>query len=199
MSWNNNSTRDGNIGNSNVTAITSATSLPPVIPIACVTSITFVPSTTSVSSAAAAPAAVSRFPGVASLKARLLDCRGPEEYVAVIRALVATRNPAAIRVLASLLDSTGVIAEESIAGLLTFGEAVIPAMRACVDSLDYDMIRHGHRVLAALGDAASERWLRRDDRECVLACLERVGLSDAESVLWRPVIASDSDEEKESS
>lgn len=39
---------------------------------------------------------------------RLLDrCVGSEEYVAVIRALVATRDVAAVDVLASLLDSTG--------------------------------------------------------------------------------------------
>jgi hypothetical protein len=40
------------------------------------------------------------------------------------------------------------------AGLLTFGEAVVPAMRECIDSLDYDMIRHGHEVLARLGERA---------------------------------------------
>ncbi len=117
---------------------------------------------------------------VAALEDRLLGCRGSEDYVAVIRALVATREPAAIRVLGSLLDSLGPIADESIAGLLTFGEAVIPAMRECVDSLDYDMIRHGHRVLAALGDAASKRWLREDEAERIDAYLERMGFSDLE-------------------
>ena len=110
---------------------------------------------------------------VVALKRRLRDCEGSEEYVAVIRALVATRDPAAIRVLASLLDSNGPIATESIAGLLTFGEAVVPAMRKCIDSLDYDMIRHGHQVLARLGDAASEQWLLDDRAECVAAYRER--------------------------
>jgi hypothetical protein len=117
---------------------------------------------------------------VAALEDHLLDCIGSEDYVAVIRALVATRDPAAIGVLASLLDSVGPIAEESIAGLRTFGEAVIPAMRECVDSLDYEMIRHGHRVLAALGDEASEQWLRDDDAERIEAYLERLGFADLE-------------------
>jgi hypothetical protein len=115
---------------------------------------------------------------VAALEDRLLDCIGSEDYVAVIHALVATRDPAAIGVLASLLDSVGPIAKESIAGLLTFGDAVIPAMRECVDSLDYDMIRHGHQVLATLGDAASKQWLRDDRAECVAAYRERLGFPD---------------------
>jgi hypothetical protein len=112
---------------------------------------------------------------ISSLEDRLLDCIGSEDYVAVIRALVATRDPAAIRVLASLLDSVGPIAEEAIAGLLTFGDAVIPAMRECTDSLDYDMIRHGHQVLATLGDTASVQWLRDDRAECIAAYRERLG------------------------
>lgn len=112
---------------------------------------------------------------VSSLKRRLPRCIGSEDYVAVIHALVATCDPAAIRVLASLLDSVGPIAEEAMAGLLTFGDAVIPAMRECTDSLDYDMIRHGHQVLAALGDAASAQWLRDDRAECIAAYRERLG------------------------
>jgi len=130
---------------------------------------------------------------VTALKRRLHHCDGSEDYVAVIRALVATRDPAAIRVLASLLDSTGPIAIESIAGLLTFGEAVIPAMRKCVDSLDYDMIRHGHFVLAALGDEASKQWLREDDIDRVEAYLERRGFVDVEC---GDGIANETDEEK---
>jgi hypothetical protein len=115
---------------------------------------------------------------VAKLERRLQRCRFSEQYVVVIRALVATGDRAAIRVLASLLDSTGPIAEESIAGLLAFGAAVIPAMRECVDSLDYEMIRHGHRVLAGLGDEASQQWVRDDDDERIAAYLERKGFSD---------------------
>jgi hypothetical protein len=117
---------------------------------------------------------------VAALEQRLDHCDGSEDYVAVIRALVATRDPAAIRVLASPLDSVGPIAEESIAGLLTFGAAAIPAMRECVDSLDYEMIRHGHRVLAGLGDEASEQWLHDDDAERIEAYLDRKGFCDVE-------------------
>jgi hypothetical protein len=114
---------------------------------------------------------------VAALVQRLHECVGSEDYVAVIRALVAMGDPTAIGVLASLRDSVGPIAEESVAGLLTFGEAAIPAMRPCVDSLDYEMIRHGHRVLSALGDEASAKWLRDDDAERIEAYLERVGFS----------------------
>jgi hypothetical protein len=112
---------------------------------------------------------------ISSLEDRLLDCIGSEDHVAVIRALVATRDPAAIRVLASLLDSVGPIGEEAIAGLLTFGDEAIPAMRECVDSLDYDMIRHGHQGLATLGDAASVQWLRDDHAERIAAYRERLG------------------------
>ncbi len=140
---------------------------------------------------------------VAVLEDRLLDCIGSEDYVAVIRALVETRDRAAIRVLASLLDSVGgPIIEESFAGLLTFGEAVIPAMRECTDSLDYDMIRHGHQVLAALGDAVSKQWLRADRAECAAAYLERRGVLEADDGTppLRPLeaAANQTDEEKES-
>jgi hypothetical protein len=128
---------------------------------------------------------------VSSLEDRLPGCIGSEDYVTVIRALIATRDPAAIRVLASLLDSVGPIAEEAIAGLLTFGDVVIPAMRECTDSLDYDMIRHGHQVLATLGDAASAQWLRDDLAERIAAYLERRGLP---FILLEFVIANETDE-----
>jgi hypothetical protein len=137
---------------------------------------------------------------VAALEERLLDCVGSEDYVAVIRELVATRDPEAIRVLASLLDSVGgPIIEESIAGLLTFGEAVVPAMRECVDSLDYDMIRHGHHVLAELGDEASRQWLRDDNADRMAAYLERQGVDpDAWTELEVEAIANEADEQGES-
>jgi len=115
---------------------------------------------------------------VAALERSLEECDGSDDYVAVIHALVATRHPAAIRVLASLVDSAGPIAEESIAGLVTFGEAAIHAMRECADSLDYDMIRHSRRVLVALGDAESKQWLREDDDERIAAYLERKGFTE---------------------
>jgi hypothetical protein len=131
---------------------------------------------------------------VSLLEDRLLDCVGSEDYVAVIRALAATRDPTAIHVLASLLDSVGPIAQEAIVSLLTFGDAVIPAMRGCVDSLDYDMIRHGHEVLAALGDAVSQRWLRDDLAERIAVYCEHRGIS---LLLAEIVIANDTDEPSE--
>jgi len=71
-------------------------------------------------------------------------------------------------------------------------------MRECVDSLDYEMIRHGHRVLAGLGDDASQRWLREDDDERIAAYLERKGLSDDAALPYRVLIANDPDEPKQS-
>jgi HEAT repeat protein len=132
---------------------------------------------------------------VATLKRRLRDCISTDDYVEVIHALVATGDRAAIRVLASLLDSSGPIGEESIAGLITFGEAAIPAMRKCIDSLDYEMIRHGHRVLAALGDEASKQWLRDDDVERMHAYLDRKGFG--ELTQWLFLIANETDEPNE--
>ena len=132
---------------------------------------------------------------VATLKRRLRDCMSSDDYVEVIHALVATGDRAAIRVLASLLDSTGPIAEESIAGLITFGEAAIPAMRKCVDSLDYEMIRHGHRVPAALGDEVSKQWLRDDDVERMHAYLDRKGFGELAG--WLFLIANETEEPNE--
>lgn len=134
---------------------------------------------------------------VATLARRLRHCVGSDDYVAVIRALVATRDPAAIRVLASLLDSGGPIAEESIAGLVTFGDAAIPAMRRCVDSDDYEMCRHAHRVLASLGDQASRQWLRDDDAERIAAYLERKGFSKLDIELFAILAANETDEAKD--
>ena len=112
----------------------------------------------------------------ADLTDRLADCRRSADYVDTIRALAAIRDPRAIDVLAALLDSTGTIAEASIAALLSFGDAAVPAMRRCIDSDDADIIRHGHVVLAQLGDADAARWIARDDRERSDAFLESVGL-----------------------
>jgi hypothetical protein len=149
------------------------------------------PSTESTASSLPTDSTPSR---VAAIADRLRDCIGSEDYVTVILALVATCDPAAIPVLAALLDSVGPIAEESIAGLLTFGDAVVPAMRGCVHSLDYDMIRHGHQVLAALGDAASKEWLRDDRAECIAAYGERVGFPDLPG---DALVANETDEPSE--
>ncbi len=64
-------------------------------------------------------------------------------------------------------------------------------MRECVDSLDYDMIRHGHQVLATLGDAASVQWLRDDHAECIAAYRERLGFP---FILLDVFIANETDE-----
>ena len=122
---------------------------------------------------------------VASLERRLDECVGSQDYVEVIHALVLTRRQGAVRVLATLLDSTGPIAEESIAGLVALareGLDVVPAMRRCADSDDYEMIRHAHRVLRELGDAASAKWLREDDGERIEAYLDTKGFTPEEAL-----------------
>jgi len=144
------------------------------------------------------PATVTCITSVAALERRLDDCVGSEDTVVVIRALVATGKRAAIPVLASLLDSTGPIAEESIAGLVTLGETfeeVEGAMRVCVESDDYEMIRHAHRVLAALGDEASEEWIDGDDAERIEAYLESKGIESVELLEW--IVGNDGDETEE--
>jgi hypothetical protein len=128
---------------------------------------------------------------VASLERRLDECVGSQDYVEVIHALVLTRRQGAVRVLATLLDSTGPIAEESIAGLVALareGLDVVPAMRRCVDSDDYEMIRHAHRVLRELGDAASARWLREDDGERIDAYLDRKGFTLEDAIARLDVV-----------
>jgi hypothetical protein len=127
---------------------------------------------------------VTAAPSIAALERRLRRCSYSEQYVEVIRAIVATRCERAVSVLARLLDSTGPIAEESIAGLVSLAKGagldVRPAMLRCTDSDDYEMIRHGHRVLAALGDEASRAWLRADDGERVERFLDEKGFFDAD-------------------
>ena len=139
---------------------------------------------------------------VARLEARLDFCGGSEEYVEVIHALVATGKKGAVRVLASLLDSTGPIAEESIKGLITLatdaGLDVAPAMKKCTGSDDYEMIRHAHRVLIALGSEESREWLRADDAERIEAYLDKQGFTDEDDRVWAKLeagIANDADEE----
>jgi hypothetical protein len=144
-------------------------------------------------------ATVTCITSVAALERRLDDCVGSEDYVVVIRALVATRKPAAVRVLASLLGCTGPIAEESIAGLVTLGETfgqVVGAMRECVESDHYESIRHGHRVLAALGHEESVQWLHDDDEERIAAYLESKGITEQEGELLRALVANGSEDEE---
>ena len=119
---------------------------------------------------------------VARLEARLDDCIGSDDYLAVIEALVATEKKAAVRVLAELLDMSGPVAEAAIAGLVTLarhaGIDVAPRMKRCADSDDYEMGRHAHRVLAELGDAESAQWLRYDDEDRIEAYLDEKGFTE---------------------
>jgi hypothetical protein len=137
---------------------------------------------------------------VAALEGRLRHCRFSEQYVKVIRALVATGEQDAVRVLASLLDSTGPIAEESIAGLVQLAEAgleVLPAMSRCVDTEDYELMRHAHRVLAALGRETSAQWLAADDDERIEIYLESKGITREDAqFLVTPHLANDGTDEE---
>jgi hypothetical protein len=151
------------------------------------------------------PATVTPLSSVSALKRRLEACDFSEQYVEVIRALVATRSERAVRILAGLLDSTGPIAEESIAGLVKLareqGFDVGPAMRLCARSDDYEKIRHAHRVMAELGDEASRAWLRADDAERIEAYFDRKGFFDEDErrdVKALAGVANDDGEEDES-
>lgn len=97
-----------------------------------------------------------------------------EDYVAAIRAIAATEDPDAIPVLASFMDSPGIVGREAALGLfLHFGQlAAEPMRRLIAQSIDEDQIRNAYRVLAALGDEYALRavfahcWadLDEDDR-----------------------------------
>jgi HEAT repeat protein len=132
---------------------------------------------------------------VAVLARRLDECGGSDDYVAVIHALEATGDPRAVRVLAGLLDSTGPIAEASIAALVSFGEVAVPALVACTECDDYETIRHAHRALAALGHGASTAWLAADDADRVDAYLDEKGLTRAEWDGLTPRVANQVDEQ----
>lgn len=69
-------------------------------------------------------------------------------------------------------------------------------MRRCADSDDYDMIRHAHRVLAALGDEASAQWLVDDEEERIAAYLERQGFTDMADLPEPPCAANGADEQE---
>jgi hypothetical protein len=88
----------------------------------------------------------------------LEDCTTSAGYVRVIRRMTRTADPDAIAILASLLDTPGVVGAAAVKGLISFGQLADAEMRRCVaDGVDEDMIRNAHRVLAALGDAYSQR------------------------------------------
>ena len=113
---------------------------------------------------------------LASLERALDGCLTSTEYVVVIRKITRTRDPGAIAVLASLLDSPGPIGAAAVRGLKSFGPLAETEMRRCVaQSMDEDQIRNAHRVLAALGDAYSRRavraccWADLDDEDAIAA------------------------------
>jgi hypothetical protein len=87
----------------------------------------------------------------------LEDCTTSTQYIRVIRQITRTQHPDAIAILASLLDSPGPVGAAAVKGLISFGQLAEAEMRRCLDAMDEDMIRNAHRVLAALGDAYSQR------------------------------------------
>jgi hypothetical protein len=94
---------------------------------------------------------------VRTLSRLIDDAMDNTAILPLIAQLAGTRKLAAIAVLASLLDSAGSVGDAAVHALIGFGDAVIPAMRECLDAMDEDMIRNAHRVLAALGDVDSAR------------------------------------------
>lgn len=90
-----------------------------------------------------------------------------EDYVDCIRALEATRHPDAALVIGDLLDMPGPVGDEAVTALIWLASRGIGSVceDCCVRiwvSLDDDEIRNAHRVLAALGDRASQRALAAD-------------------------------------
>jgi hypothetical protein len=108
---------------------------------------------------------------------RALDrCTTSTEYVDVIRKITCTRDPDAIAILASLLDSPGPVGAAAVKGLISFGQFAEAEMRRCLaQSMDEDQVRNAHRVLAKLGDAYSKRavnaycWADLDEESAIAA------------------------------
>ncbi len=95
-------------------------------------------------------------PTIDQLARRLDDAAPAAALCATLRALAATRDPAAIAVIATMLDSAGVVGNAAVEALVSFGDAARPEMRRCIDTgIDEDGIRNAFRVLAALGDVAA--------------------------------------------
>ncbi|HEY2513325.1 MAG TPA: hypothetical protein VGI39_20795 [Polyangiaceae bacterium] len=88
----------------------------------------------------------------------LEDCSTSTDLVLVIRRITRTRDPDAIAVLASVLDTPGPAGAAAVRGLISFGQLAESEMRRTVAlSMDEDAIRNAHRVLAALGNRRSKR------------------------------------------
>ncbi len=87
----------------------------------------------------------------------LCKCGGSDEYIAVIRKIVRTRDPQAIEVLAGLLDSPGPVGREAAKGLVRFGLVAVPAIeRVLRESTDGNALEHAEWArsrLTALGRA----------------------------------------------
>jgi hypothetical protein len=79
------------------------------------------------------------------------DCGGSEDYIAVIRKIVRTRDLQAIEVLAAVLDSPGPVGRAAAKGLVRFGLAAAPEMeRVLRESLDGHACEHASWVLTQI-------------------------------------------------
>jgi hypothetical protein len=97
-------------------------------------------------------------PTVKVLRRRLDRSVSSEDCVRTVRALARTADPAAVPVLASLLECPGAVGRAAVQALLTFPRAVVePAMRECLEALEEEIVRNAYRVLAAFGDVRSRR------------------------------------------
>ena len=94
-----------------------------------------------------------------------------EDYVRGIRALRDTRHEDAALVIGDFLDMPGPVGDEAVRALVSLATCGARPCRyaVCKDcdiriwvSLDDDEIRNAHRVLAALGNGASQRALAAD-------------------------------------
>jgi HEAT repeat protein len=92
---------------------------------------------------------------IRTLSARLADTFDNAKLLRIIDALAETRDPAAVPVLATVLDTPGPVGRAAVQALIRFGDAAVPTMRECLEAMDEDTIRNAHRVLAALGDIVS--------------------------------------------
>lgn len=92
-------------------------------------------------------------PTLETLSARLDDSPTSEGRIKNIHLIAATKDPAAIPILAEYLDVEGPVAEAVIAGLLSFGPPVAFPLRQYLETDDSQKRRNAALVLARLGDA----------------------------------------------
>ena len=113
-----------------------------------------------------------RAPKIERLASIVRDPRSKsEDYVRAIHELAATRHEDAPHVIGSLLDMPGPVGNVAVLALLRLAltgdprcrQAVVEDCVSRIDaSVDADEIRNAYRVLAALGDQASQRALAAD-------------------------------------